>query len=542
MKTQSALLLQLFLAGAVLAPGVNLGVPQAGDDNGSRGGEGEVTVGAEAQPATAAAAGMPVMVRPGETLVVEPGQEAVLALTNYGTVVNRGSAAVNIDNYGTFVNEGTATGSIVNREGGLVRNSAGGELTVAMDNAGRLENRGNFNSPQSGTFENLQTGTVDNYGYFDSHSMNVSNEGAFNIMQGGTFFIFNGVNFDNAGDLNNAGRFELSKSTGFNNTGTLDNAGEFLVGGYGTGSGSAFTNESVVNNTGAFVNHDFVYNRGTFENHGTLSNRPVGFIAPTFENTGTLNNHAGATISNLDDSEMSIPVKISNAGTIDSRGAVSNEGPDAVIAIRCGAGVFNNAGTYEGNPVVDECTPSPSSSSSSSSSLSPPPPAVVHMPAPTASAGYGVYERKPARVEYVTPDSVLVGDQIDTITLRLKKVGDISGTAEVGVFNGDLSVKKLFGTLDVSTLTASYRDYEFQIHDGLYRIQAGDRIGIKYSGSSNASWVSVMLDLDPADPFDGSNSYLQYYYNGSWRDSPDRDIYMTLAQRQASALSPSSSS
>jgi hypothetical protein len=158
---------------------------------------------------------------------------------------------------------------------------------------------------------------------------------------------------------------------------------------------------------------------------------------------------------------------------------------------------------------------------------------IEHMSNTTASAGYGVYAQKPARAEYVTNSSQLVGDKIDSITLRMKSVGTINGTAEIGVLNDDLSVKKLFGTLGVSTLTPTYTDYEFKLTGGeLYTIESGDRIGIKYTGGgfNETSWVSVMLDLDPADPFDGANSYLQYHYQGSWRQSPDRDMHMTLQQ------------
>jgi hypothetical protein len=158
---------------------------------------------------------------------------------------------------------------------------------------------------------------------------------------------------------------------------------------------------------------------------------------------------------------------------------------------------------------------------------------IEHMSNTTASAGYGVYAQKPARAEYVTEKSELVGDKIDTIILRMKSVGTINGTAEIGILNEDLSVKKLFSTLDVSTLTPTYTDYEFNLTGGeLYTIESGDRIGIKYEGGgfNETSWVSVMLDLDPADPFDGANSYLQYHYQGSWRQSPDRDMHMVLVQ------------
>jgi hypothetical protein len=82
----------------------------------------------------------------------------------------------------------------------------------------------------------------------------------------------------------------------------------------------------------------------------------------------------------------------------------------------------------------------------------------------------------------------------------------------------------------VATLTTSYANYEFHFTGGeLYTIQSGDRIGTKYAGGTTAAWVSVMLDLDAADPFDGTNSYAQRY-QGSWLYNADRDMYMILRQ------------
>ena len=192
-----------------------------------------------------------------------------------------------------------------------------------------------------------------------------------------------------------------------------------------------------------------------------------------------------------------------------------------------GIGPDNVANTADDHAFISECgvfgPPPPSTDPSYST---------THMSNTTASAGYGVYAQKPARVQYITESSQLVGDKIDSITLKLKKVGIINGTAEIGVLNEDLSIKKLFGTLDVSTLTPTYTDYEFKLTDELYTIESGDRIGIKYEGGGfdETSWVSVMLDLDAEDPFDGANSYLQYHYQGSWRSSPDRDMHMVLKQ------------
>jgi Tol biopolymer transport system component len=155
---------------------------------------------------------------------------------------------------------------------------------------------------------------------------------------------------------------------------------------------------------------------------------------------------------------------------------------------------------------------------------------VIHMSDTTASAGYGVYSSKPTRAEYVTSTSQLVGDKIDSITLKLKRVGTISGTAIIGIFDNSNNVKKPFGTINVGTLTTTYADYEFHLTGSeLYTIQSGDRIGIKYTGGSTTTWVAVMIDLNASDPFDGKNSYAQYY-QGSWLSNADRDMYMILKQ------------
>jgi len=93
------------------------------------------------------------------------------------------------------------------------------------------------------------------------------------------------------------------------------------------------------------------------------------------------------------------------------------------------------------------------------------------------------------------------------------------------------NVKKAFGgTLNVATLTTTYTDYEFHLTSGeLYTIQSGDRIGISYTGGTATTWVAVMFDLNAADPFDGTKSYVQYY-QGSGLSNTDRDMYMILKQ------------
>lgn len=155
----------------------------------------------------------------------------------------------------------------------------------------------------------------------------------------------------------------------------------------------------------------------------------------------------------------------------------------------------------------------------------------VHMQNDVASWGSLQYAGRQVNAEYVSSTSQLVGDKIDSITLQLIKQGAPTGTAQIGVFNEDLTVKKLFGTVDVSTLATSYQDYEFRLSNNeLYTIQTGDRIGIKYAGGNAANGVLVMIDRDTASSFDGTSSQRIRYESGWLYYDTGEDMYMVLKQ------------
>src|ERR1051325_767300 len=101
---------------------------------------------------------------------------------------------------------------------------------------------------------------------------------------------------------------------------------------------------------------------------------------------------------------------------------------------------------------------------------------VIYMQDTTVTFGSLVYAGRQINAEYIKATSQLVGDPIDSITVSLQKVGAPAGTAQIGVFNPDLTIKKLFGTVDVSTVSATYREYEFRLAGtDLYSIGVGDR-------------------------------------------------------------------
>ena len=156
---------------------------------------------------------------------------------------------------------------------------------------------------------------------------------------------------------------------------------------------------------------------------------------------------------------------------------------------------------------------------------------IVHMQNTVASWGSLQYSGRQVNAEYAWPDSQLVGDKIDSITLQLMKWGSPTGTAQVGVINEDLTVKKLFSTVDVSALSTSYQDYEFKLTGGeLYTIQPGDRIGIKYSGGDINNGVFVMIDRDASSSFDGTSSQRIRYESGWLYYDTGEDMYMILKQ------------
>jgi hypothetical protein len=172
---------------------------------------------------------------------------------------------------------------------------------------------------------------------------------------------------------------------------------------------------------------------------------------------------------------------------------------------------------------------------------------IIFMQDTTASFGLGADSQRPLLAEQVTDSSALVGKNIDTIIIKLMKEKSPMGTVQVGVFNSDLSIKKLFGTIDTSSLNRTYKDSTFSLGNGqTYQIHAGDRLGIKFSGGAGESHVSIMTDQ--IGTFDGKNSYLTYFADctscntpkSQWWDQTTKDLFMTLQGPDTSSDSTNS--
>jgi fibronectin type III domain protein len=151
-----------------------------------------------------------------------------------------------------------------------------------------------------------------------------------------------------------------------------------------------------------------------------------------------------------------------------------------------------------------------------------------------ASYGLPISSARQIYAEYVSSTSSLVGKSIDTIVVELRKGGSPSGTFQVGVFNTDRSVKQLFGSGDAASLSPSYTKYTFALPSSQsYKIQPGDRIGVKFTGGSSSSYVAIMSDQ--TNSFDGKNSYIIFYTMG-WQSSVSQDLYMILQLHPGSTV------
>lgn len=129
--------------------------------------------------------------------------------------------------------------------------------------------------------------------------------------------------------------------------------------------------------------------------------------------------------------------------------------------------------------------------------------------------------------EHVNTTSVLVGKNINVIKVKLQGLGAPPGFFQVGVFDVNQNVKRLFANVSASTLvTTGYRVYTFTTGSN-YTIAPDDYIGVFYNttGSDSTNNISVMRDNYTG--FDGANSQYQYY-DTKWKQDVKWDVYMLL--------------
>ena len=80
---------------------------------------------------------------------------------------------------------------------------------------------------------------------------------------------------------------------------------------------------------------------------------------------------------------------------------------------------------------------------------------------------------------------IMIGEIPTKVTCSLQKIDAPTGTATLKLIASDNSVKTIFGTIDASTLTTSFIDYNFINDLATSAVSDGDILAWFYSGSSS---------------------------------------------------------
>lgn len=108
----------------------------------------------------------------------------------------------------------------------------------------------------------------------------------------------------------------------------------------------------------------------------------------------------------------------------------------------------------------------------------------------------------------------LISKVVDCATVELRKHGAPSGQVEIGFFDSNMNLMRLFGTIPANSLTTGYKDYEFCLpstNEG-YVIQEHDILAVSYKGGDALNRVDVRRSNIGAGPdYGGLASYLVNY-------------------------------
>jgi hypothetical protein len=107
--------------------------------------------------------------------------------------------------------------------------------------------------------------------------------------------------------------------------------------------------------------------------------------------------------------------------------------------------------------------------------------------------------------EHFTANSILIGEKIDTISMKVSKSGNPGGTYEIGIWDNSFTPKLIFCTPTANVLLTSPTFITCRLPVGTYYvIAADDYIGLSYINSAGSTGVNVFYVN--TDYFDGTNS------------------------------------
>ena len=144
-----------------------------------------------------------------------------------------------------------------------------------------------------------------------------------------------------------------------------------------------------------------------------------------------------------------------------------------------------------------------------------------------SSTGGATQQMSSANFEFigekcVNTNCAWYNQKITKVKLWLKKnAGSPTGTATICVMDNLAAIQFTFGTIDVSTLTGSFAEYEFENLTG-YTISTGEYIGIKYNGGDGSNAIGV--EWANSDTYDSTDSIGSEESGGSWNDRTTQDL------------------
>ena len=114
-----------------------------------------------------------------------------------------------------------------------------------------------------------------------------------------------------------------------------------------------------------------------------------------------------------------------------------------------------------------------------------------------------------------------LGNTVTEVSVWLKKNNSPTGTAIIGIYNSTGVLQNQFGTIDVSTLTASFVKHTFTT--GSHILAAGDVLAVEYNDGDTTDSISPEFSL--ANDYDGNNAVRGIWNSGpSWVESTTVDL------------------
>ena len=397
------------------------------------------------------------------------------------TLVNRGDMSFQeetrmtvagvLDNYGTLFNK---------------------NAFVTVD--GIINNYGELGGVPAGQY-NIHAGAQLNN--FNTARLPAFNQGTLVNNVGASLYTFTSIENGVGGVLTNFGTLNVVDASVLFNSGTIHNHGTITI------EEGSFTNGGVLNNLGG----------ATIDNFADMVNAA----------TGTLNNNNGATIINNSVCGGICPI-IKNFGTIHNKGSIVNDSTGGInntgdFIISCN-GTVTGDGPVNGNPFIFEACDDFG----------------VIADATNQATGQSMFAGgRTFYGEQFNPEAAIVSKVVDCATVELRRHDAPTGMAEVGFYDSSMNLVKLFGTIDVSTLTTGYKQYEFCLpeSDAGHQIQSDQILAVKYTSGDSVNRIDVRRSNIGSGPeYDGLAAYhvnfdtIWHIYNA---EGNSRDLLFKLS-------------